>query len=133
MLLAACTRTVETLTPLPTVPPQPPTGITGDPERGERLYWQPIVGSNNAPGCITCHSLAEGVVLVGPSHYGLANYADDVVPGQSAEAYLWTSIINPNAHITAGFNADEMYAQYGSELSVQDVADLVAFMLTLNQ
>ncbi|MCA9933726.1 MAG: c-type cytochrome [Ardenticatenaceae bacterium] len=133
LLLAACHRAVETAVPIPTAPPQQPADIIGDAERGERLYWQPILGSNGAPGCITCHSLAEGIILVGPSHYGLADYASDVVPEQTAEAYLWTSIVNPNAHLTDGFVADEMYGQYAANLTVQEIADLVAFMLTLHQ
>ena len=44
----------------------------GDAANGKELYEQTVIGSASAPGCITCHSLEPDVVLVGPSHAGLA-------------------------------------------------------------
>ncbi len=131
--LVACaggdaSETAVTPTPLPLLPP---TDILGDPEQGETLYQQRVLGRNGAPGCVTCHSLVEDVVLVGPSHYGLAERAAQIAPDQSAEIYLWQSVVQPDAHVTEGFLADDMYGQYATELEVQQVVDLVAYMLTL--
>ncbi|HFE66109.1 MAG TPA: cytochrome c [Chloroflexi bacterium] len=103
----------------------------GNAENGEKLYKQTTIGSASAPGCVTCHSLEEGVVLVGPSHAGLATRAETAVAGMSAEEYLHQSIVDPNAHITEGFTAGIMYQNYGQELPESQINDLVAFLMTL--
>ncbi len=103
----------------------------GDAARGEELYKQPVIGENSAPGCNTCHSLDEGVVLVGPSHAGMGTRAETAVPGQSAEDYLRESITNPNAHVTEGYAQGVMYPNYGTDLTEQEINDLVAFLLSL--
>jgi len=113
-------------------------GVTGDPARGETLYRETNIGPANAPGCITCHSTEPGEVKAGPSHAGLATRAAEIVndPGYTgqattAEAYLRESIVEPNAYVVEGFVAGVMYQNYGEELSEQELADLVAFMMTL--
>jgi len=98
---------------------------------GEELYNGTPIGAASSPGCITCHSLEEGMTIVGPSHAGLGARAGTVVPGQSAEDYLRESIIDPDAHITEGFAPGTMYSNYGNELSTEEIAALVAYMLTL--
>ncbi len=103
----------------------------GDPARGEMLYNQTVIGAGSAPGCITCHSLEEAVTLVGPSHFQLGARAGEIVPGKSAETYLKESIVDPDDHITEGFTEGVMYKNYGKELSNQEIADLVAFLVAL--
>ncbi len=103
----------------------------GDAARGEELYNQTTIGSAGAPGCATCHSLEDGVVLVGPSHAGVATRAGMYVSGQSAEDYLRESIVSPDAHIVDGFVPGVMYQNFGEDLTDQEVDDLVAFLLTL--
>lgn len=98
---------------------------------GEELYNSTPIGAASSPGCITCHSLEEGITIVGPTHAGLAVRAASAVPGQSTEEYLRESIINPDAHITDGFKAGTMYSNYGNELSDEEIEALVAYMLTL--
>lgn len=105
----------------------------GNAENGEKLYKQTTIGSASAPGCITCHSLEEGVVLVGPSHYGVATRSANAVAGMSAEEYIHESIMDPDAHIVDGFTAGVMYQNYGAELPEAQINDLVAFLLTQNQ
>ena len=107
------------------------TAVVGDAARGEQLYKQTVIGSASAPGCITCHSLEPDVVLVGPSHAGVATRAETYVSGMSAEAFLRQSIVDPNAHVVAGFPAGVMYQNYGQDLAAPQIDDLVAFMLTL--
>lgn len=107
------------------------SGPVGNAVRGERLYNQTVIGQASAPGCITCHSLDAGVVLVGPSHAGVGTRAATYVAGMSAEEYLRQSIVEPDAHIVEGFTPGVMYQNYGAELNEQEIADLVAFMLTL--
>lgn len=103
----------------------------GDPARGEMLYNQTVIGAGSAPGCITCHSLDEAVTLVGPSHFRLGARAGKIVPGTSAETYIKESIVDPDDYITEGFTEGGMYKNYGKELSNQEIADLVAFLLIL--
>ena len=103
----------------------------GDAAHGEELYNQVTIGSASAPGCVTCHSLEEGVVIVGPSHAGVATRAATYVEGQSAEDYLRASILNPDEHIVDGYTAGVMYQNYAEELKASEVNDLVAYLLTL--
>lgn len=104
----------------------------GDAANGEQLYSQTVIGSNSAPGCITCHSLEPDVVLTGPSHAGLANRAGSYKEGMSAEDYLRESIVDPDAHIVEGFTPGVMYQNFGDDLKASEINDLVAYMLTLN-
>ena len=113
-------------------------GVQGDPARGEALYEQSNIGPNNAPGCITCHSLEPGEVIVGPSHAGLATRAGETVrdPGytgeaETAEGYLRESIVSPNAYVEEGFAPNVMYQKFSEDLTDREIADLVAFMMTL--
>lgn len=108
------------------------TGPVGNPARGKNLYEQTTIGAASAPGCITCHSLEPDVVVVGPSHAGLATRAGTYVEGMSAEDYLRESITEPDAHIVDGFTPGVMYQNFGAELNEQEIADLVAYLMTLN-
>lgn len=106
--------------------------LVGDAARGEELYNSQTIGaSGTALGCAVCHSIAEGTVVVGPSHFGLAAVAENRVAGMSAIDYLRESILNPNAFVVEGFAPDVMYQKYAEELTEQDIADLVAYLLTL--
>lgn len=103
----------------------------GDAANGEKLYNQTVIGSASAPGCVTCHSLEPGVVLVGPSHAGVATRAGSYVEGMSAEEYLRESIMDPDAHVVEGFSPGVMYQNFGEELQAREVNDLIAYMMTL--
>lgn len=112
-------------------------GPAGDPERGEALYRQQSIGDGAAPGCVSCHSLEPGVVKVGPSHAEVGARAEQLVraPDYRGEAttaaeYLRESILEPNAHVVEGFERGLMYQNFDQVLSEQQVADLVAFLLT---
>ncbi len=118
-----------------TAPAEQPS-VQGDAARGEALFKQNTIGG--APGCITCHSLEPGKTLVGPSLAGVATRAADVIKSpdykgkaKSVEEYLRESIVDPNAYVVKGFSPNLMYQNYGKDLSAQEIADLVAFMMTL--
>ena len=103
----------------------------GDAANGERLFTAATIGANNAPGCITCHSLEPDVVIVGPSQYGLETRAETRVPGMSAEEYIRQSIVDHNAYIVEGFTEGVMYQNYGQDLTEDQINDLLAYTLTL--
>lgn len=117
---------------------QPAAAPVGDAAKGQELFAQQIINGN--AGCVTCHSLEVGKVLVGPSLAGIASRAGSTVAGQSAEEYIRTSIVNPNAHLAKGCNASDLEAQCVAGLMPQDwqqkltpeqLNDLVAYLLTL--
>ena len=103
----------------------------GDAANGEELFQQATIGSANAPGCVTCHSVEAGVVLVGPSLAGVAVRAETAVSGVTAEEFLRQSIVEPNAQITEGFTEGIMYQNFGTDLPSKTVNDLTAYLLTL--
>jgi mono/diheme cytochrome c family protein len=103
----------------------------GNVANGKKLFGQTVIGSASAPGCVTCHSLDAGVVLVGPDHSDIGTRAETAVDGMSAEDYIRQSIVEPNAHITEGYAEGVMYQNYGTDLPEPQINDIVAYMLTL--
>jgi cytochrome c551/c552 len=95
----------------------------GQPANGEQLTV--------ANGCIACHSLQEGVVMVGPSWHNLGATAATRVTGQSAAAYLYESIVSPNAHVVEGFQPNLMPPTYRDALTAPQLADIIAYLLSL--
>ncbi|MFN2236647.1 MAG: c-type cytochrome [Anaerolineales bacterium] len=105
-------------------------GGSGTPsEAGKALFAQATI--DDQPGCITCHSLEPGVIIIGPSVAGIASRAGQMVSGLSAEEYLRQSIVDPNAYLVPGFPTDTMPPVWGERLSEKQVDELVAYMLTL--
>jgi mono/diheme cytochrome c family protein len=119
LLIAACSPTASGANSAEALPP-------GDAVRGADLFIQPI---NGAPPCATCHTL-DGTVRVGPSLQNFAANAPAHAGDASLEDYTHTSIVQPAAYIVEGFS-NIMYAQYGRQLTPQQIADLVAYLLTL--
>ena len=139
-VVAACGGASNSAPAAPAAPaaqqPAPSTG--GNAANGKTLFSQSILGGN--AGCATCHSLEAGKVLVGPSLAGVASRAGSTVPGETAEQYLHQSIVDTNAHLAKGCNASDPAAQcaasimpqnWAEKLSVQEIDDLVAYLLTL--
>ncbi len=94
-----------------------------DPVRGQQLTVQ------NA--CTACHALDPALVMPGPSWHGLADRAGQRVAGQSAAYYLYNSIIHPNDYVVEGFLAGIMLSTYQDTLNERDLADIMAYLLTL--
>ncbi len=112
---------------------------TGDAARGQQLFAQQVKQANglNAP-CTACHSLTPGEIKVGPSLAGVATRAATREPGKTAEQYIRESIQQPNAYIVPddpkfkGANGKSVMPEgLGNSMSPQDLADLIAYLLTL--
>ncbi len=107
-------------------------GIVGDPVRGEALY----TGSERSElrarlGCSGCHGAGNGPETEGTwtriqtERLTLSEYADF-----TGEGYLIEGIVRPEDFIAPGFNGGIMPANFGQQLSIQDLADIVAFLRT---
>lgn len=99
----------------------------GDSTSGEELFTQRI---GSAPACSGCHQINEGRG-VGPGLAGYADYAGDIVEGQDAFDYTYLSIAYPATHIVDTY-ANEMYTGYENALSDQEMADIIAYLLSLS-
>ncbi len=80
--------------------------------------------------CASCHSTSPQTVIVGPSLAGIAIQAGQRVSGESAEQYLRTSILQPEAYLVSGFEP-LMPADLSKRLTGEDFDALVAYLLTL--
>jgi nitric oxide reductase subunit C len=120
---------------------QPP----GDAARGAALFngTQPLADGRPA-GCADCHSLEPAVRLYCPPLPGIAERARlrirDARYGGSAttpEEYVRESIVAPSAYVVPdqpGYGhpgASEMPPGFGTRMNAQDLADVVAFLMTL--
>jgi mono/diheme cytochrome c family protein len=99
---------------------------TGDAAAGEKAFAEV-----SAPACSSCHSLEPDVTLVGPSLDKIGAQAGARVSGESAGEYLRKAVVEPNAFVVEGFAPNLMPGTYATQLSEQQIDDLVAYMLTL--
>lgn len=94
---------------------------------GEKLFSQSTGG---APTCVSCHVLDGGGAGIGPSLVGLANEAGDRVNGQDSTEYLYWSIVRPARYLVTGYS-NVMFTGYDEAYEAADIADLIAYMQTL--
>lgn len=149
------TTVPPTATPVPptATPTEAPTeapAVEADPiaeaiAAGDATNGQAIFVASYAVGgaqwmCSTCHSVdASQARLIGPGLWGLYERADE----RAAESgdtdgvqYVLNSILHPNDYIVPAdavgpYPEGLMPANYSEVLSDQDLADLVAYLLTL--
>jgi cytochrome c len=105
----------------------------GDPQAGRQLFNGEIaLDDPAATACSQCHSAEPGgISSLGTNLSNIGNRSATTVPGQSAEEYLRTSILDPDAFLAGNFQDGLMYRRYGNALTPQQINDLVAYMLTL--
>jgi mono/diheme cytochrome c family protein len=115
LLVAACAGPSEPATTTP-------TRAGGVDSVGLELFEERVVGAN--PGCVTCHSLEEGVTLVGPSLFAVESPID----GLTTAEYVRQSILDPDAYVVAGFVAGQMQPVWGDYLSPEQVESLVVLL-----
>lgn len=75
-------------------------------------------------GCGGCHMLAAagGGGTTGPN-------LDEVLTAGLTAAEIEEMIVDPNAEIAAGYSANVMPANYGEEISQEELEDLVQFLI----
>ena len=108
--------------------------LAGDPDRGEKLFTGRIALSARgaAPTCASCHGIGpDGKSPLGPSLYGVTGRAAFRVTGMAPADYLRQSILDPDAVLVDNYQEGIMFRGYRETLTDQQVADLVAYLLTL--
>jgi cytochrome c2 len=103
---------------------------TGDAAHGQEIFTAGLYG---APACINCHSTTvagKNGFALGPGLKGIAEAAATRVDGLTAELYIEYSIRHPSAYVVGGFR-DIMYASFDTDYNDQEIADLVAYLMTL--
>jgi mono/diheme cytochrome c family protein len=113
LLLAGCGGE-KTVSPTGSVEGTLPKAAKGNPAAGKKVF--------DDNGCGGCHTFkaAGANGKIGPN-------LDDALKDKDAE-FVKTSITDPNAEIASGFQPNIMPQNYGSQLSSQQIADLVAFL-----
>jgi cytochrome c oxidase subunit 2 len=82
-------------------------------------------------GCNACHSL-DGTKVVGPTWKGIFGKMESMATGPAMkvdEAYLRQSILEPNAHVVAGFQP--VMPTYKGVLNDREVDALIEYIKTL--
>jgi cytochrome c2 len=110
-----------------------PASDKSDPLAGGQLFNGEIALADRAAlPCKECHSVEPGGdTSLGPGLSNIGVRAGTTIPGQTAEEYLRTSIVDPDAHLAGGFQDGLMYRGYKRALTTKQINDLVAYMLTL--
>jgi len=110
-LLAACADT--SAQPVPT--------LDSVQQQGQSVFNQ---------RCAQCHAVTPDTVVIGPSLAGVATRAATRMDGYDAEAYIEHSILFPGDYIVDGYT-DTMPTNFGKELTSEELAGVVAYLMTL--
>ncbi|MEM7034632.1 MAG: DUF4399 domain-containing protein [Chloroflexota bacterium] len=101
---------------------------TGDPVNGEAIYI--------AKTCNACHGMVDvpGSSAVGPWLGDLAERGGSVKEGFTAADYMYESVLFPNEYVvpdcpTGPCPANVMIQNFGEQISQQELADLMAYVL----
>jgi mono/diheme cytochrome c family protein len=89
------------------------------PSEGQILFGQ--------YGCMRCHGTPSGP---GPYFIGMAERAATRRPGYSATAYLYESIVEPNAFVPLPFPGGLMPLNLKDQIPPDEIDKIVAYLLT---
>ncbi len=107
-------------------------GLTGDPQHGSALY-----NGQTAEGltCAGCHLNAA----IAPPMQGTWTRIQDIrlkdpkLAGVTGEQYIADSIIHPSDYVVPNYPDNIMPKDWGSKLTYQNLADLIAYLKTQDQ
>ena len=71
--------------------------------------------------------------MTGPTWHHMGDTAVSRLPGESPALYLYHSIVGPTMFVVPNYPNNIMPANYGDQLSVQEIADLIAYLLDQNE
>jgi len=118
LIVAGCDQNAPSSLPIDDLPEN------GDVARGEALFSEQV---DLAPACSVCHNEAANAA---PDLAGYSEVADTRVEGESALEYTFYSITEPGRYIVDGYG-NAMYNQYDGTYTPQQIADLIAYLLSL--
>ncbi len=113
---------------------EPPTAgetgaIEGDPANGQVLFNTFQAEANFA--CATCHYVDKEDQLIGPGLLNVSARAVERVAGLDAYDYIHTSIVDPGAFVVPNYPDNLMPRNWAQIYSDQQIADLIAYLFTL--
>jgi mono/diheme cytochrome c family protein len=128
-----------TLVATPEVPQGPVVGtdITKELPEGDAAAGEALTASL---GCTACHITTPtgpawlpsgeipGIGERAAAEFNLPEYTGEAA---SAEQYLFESIVDPNVYLAPGFASGLMPQTYATTLTDQNMADLIAYLLSL--
>ena len=102
----------------------------GDPQHGGFLYDG---ASRPYLGCFQCHEYSNIAPRMGDlsARVRQERLAIPANAGETVEEYLAASIIDPKRYVVPGYPDNLMPVNYGQRLSVRDLQDIVAYLMTL--
>ena len=125
--LVGCGKPAPEVTEKAATPtPQQLSVPVGDPVRGKTLF-------DGEANCGTCHRIDTEELFVGPSLKTIANRAAYKRPGMDAVTYLYNVILNPDQTIIPLTKPGIMPRTFKAKLTEEQIADVIAYLLTLNQ
>lgn len=103
----------------------------GNAARGETLFntFQPDAGF----ACATCHLPNSEERLIGPGLLNVGTRAATRVEGLTAWQYIYQSITEPDVYVVENFSADLMPENWTEIYSFDDIRDIMAYLLTLEE
>lgn len=128
---AMCSLPTPTPVPWPATVGELANQVTPDPAAGQQLY-------EITYGCSACHGKLDdpGSNAVGPWAGDFADVGATRVDGYTAADYMYESILLPSAYIAPDCPTGPcagppsgMPANFGTRMSLQDMADVIAYLL----
>lgn len=117
-----------TPTPDPRVTPTP-TPLYVTTERGDAAQGSILFHGDGE--CALCHSVDTDETVVGPSLRQIGDRAGQMRPGLSSVEYLTGVILHPREYIVTRGLAGVMPTTYKQKFTAQEIADIVAYLMSL--
>ena len=108
--------------------PRPAAGAGVAPAQGETVAEPTAILTTF--GCIACHSLEPGKVLVGPPLDAASLRQTAAGRGMAAEAHIMEGIVNPGAFEKQEFPSGAMPKDFGTKLTAGQLQALVNHLLS---
>lgn len=108
-------------------------GIEGDAARGQGLYeGGEMTGRNVRLGCAGCHAGGAAAPMTEGTWDRILNerLAEAQFADYSPEQYFVESVVLPGEYVVEGYAAGAMPANYGEQMALQDMADILAYIRT---